>query len=140
MKGFTHEARQRGGWTRARQHAAARRENPTRAESEVRDFLAGLGARCEFEYEIIHPDGQPQFIDILIKYPVVAAVEIDGSYSWHGWNGTGINQSGKMVDYDRKKSEYLQARGIPLVFVNPARGNWQALLTRVCNNEVRIKK
>jgi len=112
---FTKQACQKGGWTRARQHAQARREIPTPNEKRVRDFLSQHGIYWIAEYEIVHPNGMPQFIDVYVpQYNM--AIEVDGSHGWHGYNG--IDTYGKMGVYDELKAKYCETWGIQLHRIN----------------------
>lgn len=115
-----------GGWSRCRQHAATRRENPTHGEKLVRDVIAGLGLVAEYEYEIRHPNGMPQFFDVYLPTERTA-IEVDGSHGFHGYNGR--DEYGKMTVLDELKARYCSEHGIRLIRVNTSdRGNsWQDL-------------
>ncbi len=85
----------------------------------MRQAIADRGWRAWYEVEIRHPDGMPQFIDILTAVPGLGlvAIEVDGSVSWHFSNGEPGGSNHTMAWYDGKKVELLRSRGVPLVFL-----------------------
>jgi len=91
-------------------------------EAEVRQAIAARGWRVWFEVEIRHPDGMPQFLDVLTLVPGLGllAIEIDGSNGWHFTETTSGGSNHSMAWYDGRKVELLRSRGIPILFF-PAR-------------------
>ena len=116
MHKFTPEECRSGGWTRARQQAQVRRDNPTPTEAKAREAALQLeGFEMEVEYEIHHPDGRPQFFDIALSKmgTLVAAIEVDGSHGWHGYNGR--DDYGKMAALDEMKARWCSQNGVQLI-------------------------
>lgn len=108
---LTNDERRKGGWQRARQLAASRKNNPHKAEREVRNSLKELGFEFEPEYEI-KSEKYPQWVDIMILDPKIA-IEVDGSNGWHG-----DYADTKMWEYDAEKAKTLETLGIPLVKID----------------------
>jgi hypothetical protein len=105
----------KAGWGRARQWAVWRKSNPSPKEKLVQDILSSLNIPFVVEYEIIHQDGRPQWIDIYIpEYNL--GIEIDGSHGWHTYNGKGS----KMAYLDEIKARYCEDHGIRLVCLSGA--------------------
>lgn len=110
---FTHDQRQKGGWSRARQHALERRLAPSPLEARVQLQLQAAGWSIQPEYEIA--TDFPQWIDILAqKDGRKIAIEVDGSHGWHKQNA----YHSKMARYDEAKARWCLAQGIPLIYVN----------------------
>ena len=104
-----------GGRARVRQHAQHRRDNPSQGEKCVRDHLTSLGVAFEVEYEILHENGRPQFIDIYIP-EIKYGIEVDGSHGWHGYSGK--DDYGKMAWYDELKTTRCNVLGITIYKIN----------------------
>ena len=119
---FSKKACQLGGWARCRQHAAARRVDPTNGERMVREIVARLGYHAEYEYEITHDDGRPQFLDLYIP-DLKLAIEVDGSHGFHGYNGS--DDYGKMAMLDEIKARWCADHGIHLMKVNTSDRGYQ---------------
>jgi len=109
---FTKAEAQKGGWARARAWAEWRRNNPSPAEAATQEFLKNQGVDFFVEFEIVHPNGQPQFFDILVPAWNMA-IEVDGSHGWHNYDGKSNNL--KMGLLDEIKIKYCEAHGILFV-------------------------
>lgn len=112
---YSKDHQRKAGWGRARQWAAWRRTNPSPKEKLVQDILTSLHIPFVVEYEITHPDGMPQWIDIYLVEQKIA-IEVDGSHGWHTYNG----QGSKMALLDELKSRYCDEHGIRLVLLSGA--------------------
>lgn len=129
---FTSEQARACGWKRARQHADERRANPSQAERAARELLTRLGATWQAEVEISHPNGMPQWIDILVEQPTRLAIEVDGSHGWHGWNGK--DTYGKMSFYDELKARWCESHSLPLIKINTTRDGWEERIKQCLEN------
>lgn len=107
---FTLEQCRKGGWTRARQIALERVNNPSIAEKCLRYACEELQLQYKPEYEFWNEiAGYPQFFDVFLP-EYNTAIEMDGSHSWHG-----AKTATKMAKYDEAKRQWCEKHDVLLV-------------------------